>query len=629
MAKRPKRPGVHAPAKPPAAKHWFAFPNSRDCLILGSILAVGLLVRIIYLLDFQSSFYYGIHLLDAAAIDQTAQRIAAGQLTFPEPFFRAPLYLYFAGLIYSIFGTAPLPIILVQHLLGLATALLVYYYARRLFGSTVALTAAAITVVWPTLIFFETELMTTTLEVFLGFLSLILMHRAIEERTTRSLIIAGLVLGLAAITRATFLLMAAIPMTFLLVTGGGAALRRMKLAISFLAAMAIPIIPVTLHNVISAGDFVLIASQGGANFYIGNAPSADGITVSQLVGNSGDPLAQDNVASIRAAEAETGTRLSASQASSYWMRRALSGIIANPVRAIGLFARKLFLFWHGQEIFNNKSPYFARDYSNLMSLLLWRAGVNFPSGILFPLAFAGIFVAVRRRLSWRIPTVFVISYSVTIALFFVNSRFRQPVIPIAVIFAAFAACSVMAAIRGNERRTAVGAGAIFVAGLLILNLGNDVESTANRSQAAASRGFYAFSAGDFATAITWLEHAREIDPANLGIYPQLGAAYNTIGDLAKAEATLNEAIRLYPNHYAAHFNLALINVRRGNLDPAREHFSIANRLDPSRIEPYIALGDVLQQFGLADSVRKLYQAAARLDPNHPLVIQRLSQAPKL
>jgi len=44
----------------------------------------------------------------------------------------------------------------------------------------------------------------------------------------------------------------------------------------------IPILPVALRNIIEGYEFVLISTQGGANFYIGNCKDADGITVVAL-----------------------------------------------------------------------------------------------------------------------------------------------------------------------------------------------------------------------------------------------------------------------------------------------------------------------------------------------------------
>ena len=39
-----------------------------------------------------------------------------------------------------------------------------------------------------------------------------------------------------------------------------------------------PVLPVTIRYLVVGNDFVLIASQGGVNFYIGNNPHADGMS---------------------------------------------------------------------------------------------------------------------------------------------------------------------------------------------------------------------------------------------------------------------------------------------------------------------------------------------------------------
>src|SRR5207248_8868595 len=52
--------------------------------------------------------------------------------------------------------------------------------------------------------------------------------------------------------------------------------RGWRIALVLLVACAMPIVAVTVRNYIVSRQFVMIASHGGLNFYIGNNADADG-----------------------------------------------------------------------------------------------------------------------------------------------------------------------------------------------------------------------------------------------------------------------------------------------------------------------------------------------------------------
>ena len=171
---------------------------------LAIILAAGILVRIIYDASLSDNIFLGNYTLDSLALHTWATMILTGQ-TENEAFFRAPLYPHLVALLYRVFGVSPWPVIVFQNLLGLLTGVVSYLFARRLFGATVALGAALLVVVYPTLIFFEGETMITALAVFLYTLAAYRLLLAVREPTARKVVVAGVVFGLAAITRPTIL----------------------------------------------------------------------------------------------------------------------------------------------------------------------------------------------------------------------------------------------------------------------------------------------------------------------------------------------------------------------------------------------------------------------------------------
>jgi 4-amino-4-deoxy-L-arabinose transferase-like glycosyltransferase len=458
--------------------------KERRQLIAVCILSV--VVRIIYLLHLKASIFFESHVLDSTVIDLWAKDIVAGNFWGNTAFFRAPLYIYIVAFIYQLVGTSHLAIISFQNVLGLITIVITYLYCLHLFNHKVAFLTGIILSFWPTLVFFEGELMITSLSVFFALLSVFLLHQAIESRKPANFFVAGIVLGLSAITNPTLLpIFLIIPFYHIITKDKTNHIRMLKLAAIYLLGLIIPIIPVTVRNAVVAHDLVFISTQGGANFYIGNGKRADGISVEALGPvTRGRLYYEDNIwtSSVEMAEYELGRKLKDSEVSSYWFKKALKEMVENPGRMLGLFIKKYYYFWHGQEIFNIKSVYFSGNYSWLMRFLLWKNFLNFPSGILFPLMFVGIFYAIENKQRITVPLLFLLIYSVTIMLFFVCSRFRQPIIPVAVLFSAYGIHHSVEMIRQKKDKMVLIGGSIFVTFLILLNLGGDNESPLNLSQ---------------------------------------------------------------------------------------------------------------------------------------------------
>ncbi len=590
------------------------------------IFAVALLFRLIYLLQLKNSIFWGNYILDSQALDLWAREIASGNFAGTEPFFRAPLYGYLLGVVYAVLGSGPTGIIIVQTLCGLAVVYLAFIYARRLFDKRVALVSAAIAAIWPTLIFYEGEVSITTLEVLLGLAAVVFMHRAVDLRTRASLLAAGFTLGLAAITRPTFLLLAPLLPLGILLSGLKQKTGELaRFAAIFVGALLLPILPVTLHNLSFGNDFVLIASQGGSNFYLGNAAIADGVTAQQIGVAQNDVVIQDNIASVAVAERELGRKLRPSEASSYWMGRALDDIAADPARAIGLFVKKCYLFWHGQEIFNNKSLYYAGEYSLLMKVSIWKAGLNFPSGLLFPLMICGIYLAFSTRVRMTIPVGYLVLYMLAIALFFVCARFRQPIVPVAIIFAAYALVTTARSAKNQGWRSSLPALGIFIAAVIALNWGGDVESRANQSQFDTILGSIYHRQRDLPRAIDHYESAIALLPRNVRVYSQLGRAYTEAGQFERAIGAFQRGITQAPDYPALRYNLGIALTRFGRLEEAKASFRDALQLSPTALDARLALAEVYELQKHTDSALVLYREILALAPQHPIANQKVSQ----
>ncbi|MDP2054652.1 MAG: hypothetical protein Q8L75_13525, partial [Acidobacteriota bacterium] len=68
------------------------------------IFTVALAVRLLHLLQIQPSPFFDVLLGDAHGYDEWARRLAAGDWVGTEVFYQAPLYPYFVGGVYAVFG---------------------------------------------------------------------------------------------------------------------------------------------------------------------------------------------------------------------------------------------------------------------------------------------------------------------------------------------------------------------------------------------------------------------------------------------------------------------------------------------------------------------------------------------
>lgn len=580
--------------------------NSRDLLPLGIAFALAFVLRTIYLFELRDSIFFGNYVLDSRVLDVWAASIAGGDVLGEGAFFRAPLYPYLVGFLYAIFGQSPMAVIPWQFFMGIVTTLLVYFYARYVFNRQVAFVSAVIASCWPTLIYFEGELMLTSLTVFLSMCSITALHLALDSGQRKSYLVAGLILGLAAITKPTVIpLVLILPLYHLLKGGSNKYHRIVRYGMIYVAGMLIVILPVTARNLAVAGEPVLISSQGGANFYIGNSKYADGITVKMPLSGAvfeGGKF-DDNVhsQSVSLAQQALGQELNESRVSSYWYKQALEEMVNDPLRTLALFAKKAYYFWHGQEIFNNKSLYYAGEYSKLMEISLWKTGVlNFPSGLLFPLMFVGIVFAVRHRAKFAVPISYIIIYFAVVILFFVCARFRQPVVPMAIIFASYGLVEFREALRNRKGGLILPAG-VFVVLVIALNTGGDIESTENKSQYLNIVGTAHLQQGDLRSAAAYLQESLEVAPGNRSAIGSLAQTYVQAGRTADAEQTLKQGIQLHPDAPSLYYNLGVIYTNSGRLEGAKACFHRTIELDSLWPAPYLGLRAIYEHEGDQDS----------------------------
>jgi hypothetical protein len=207
--------------------------------------------------------------------------------------FRPPLYPTFLAGIYLLAGTGVRRFFvarLVQTVLGAVLAPLTYHLARRFFPERrkIAVVAAWVVACYPVLVLYPLALATENLFFVLMLASTLTILEAVESirarkdigalagrqgvmKTSGWFILAGLLLGLMALTRSVSLGLAG-----LVVVWVWAGLRQPKMALLVLGMVALVTLPWMVRNSILEKHLTGVESALGYDLYVGYYPSGSG-----------------------------------------------------------------------------------------------------------------------------------------------------------------------------------------------------------------------------------------------------------------------------------------------------------------------------------------------------------------
>ena len=430
--------------------------KKRDWIILTIFACLGLGLRIVFYLSMKADWPgWESPTIDALYHHLWALKIAKGDILGGGAYFRAPFYPMLLGLIYAIFGPKISIAIIIQHLLGVTAIPLTYVLARKHFSFFAAVAASFLITIDGLLIYFESQLLLDFLTVLFMLLLIYWLLAAYDSNRKSTYFAAGFITGLFAITRPNIL--AVLPLIIIWILLARVRFSdRLKNSLLLLLGAAILILPVTVRNAVIGGDPVLIASQGGVNFYIGNNAQADGYTA--LLPGFGHTW-QYSDAEYEAGKAlgkKTG-EIKPSAVSDYYYDKALKFIFKNPGAFAKLIIKKLYLFWNSFQISNNNNLYFLTDYIGMKALPL------FLFAIIGPLGFIGtILCFFKDRKYWLFPFL-IFGYMATVVAFFITARFRLPLVPLLAIMSAVSIEELYQSIRVAKFKKAVVLVAAFLA----------------------------------------------------------------------------------------------------------------------------------------------------------------------
>ncbi|HEU4329208.1 MAG TPA: glycosyltransferase family 39 protein [Roseiflexaceae bacterium] len=506
---------------------------------------------------------------------------------------RPPLYTGFLAACVYLFDSLVQRLRLVQALVSALTVLPVYALTLRLFGARrVALLAALLTALCYTLAARATELLSETLFLF-GLTTLLWLLLGAGDWTPNRpsgrippllwALAAGLALGLLALTRSVALPLVPLGTLWLLARGwrtratdataGRTPLRRRwwAPAAGFGLACVLTVAPWTLRNAATYRALILIDTTGAENLWLDNNPAAS---------TPADPLGRE--AAKRELYALGEDRAARQRLAS---ERGLEAIRSNPgwflAKAWGE-AKRFFALEYFDDMRARRAIWLppAEVWLRLLLgdalwLLLLFAGASGlwlaeKGGARGPPSASSLthpadgtkprqrFVAVLWRGGVRLlerlddPRWLLVPWALytllTAMIFHVELRYRLPIYPVLLPYAAWVLCRLGAlpGLAGQPRRPqAVGAAltALALAGLTLAHRGYPAEGWMLAGKhLALARAEGALARGDAAEAAQAAQTALARDPESALAYTALARAALLQGDRGGAQAALDQAV---------------------------------------------------------------------------------------
>lgn len=548
-----------------------AFAASHEYILLAGILLTALLIRLLFVHSIRNDIFSKTLIIDAKFYDQWALELVRGNWLGKEVFYQDPLYAYFLAACYKIFGHSYDRIRFVQAALDTSTVAFIYVLGNVI-APGVGLIAAAIATFYAPMIYYTGLLDKTTLTLFLSSMSLALFVFALKHQKRRWFLASGIALGLSVLTRGNFLVVGIGLCIWLSFFGFQDFRSRLEASGALLIGLLAVIGAVGLRNYAVGKEFVLVTSNVGLNFVIGNNPNSSGAYVEPpfIRGIPG----YEFMDSKAFAEFQLGRKIPKSgDVSSFFTQQGLRFISQRPLQWIALMGKKSFLFLNSLEAPETYSfNYFKKKHPTFLGLAL-----HF--GILAPLGICGMVLIKRRPYSSWFPVVGVI-YALSVIAFFVTSRYRIPVVLVLIPCAAY----YLVELGKGSFLDAMNLGwPLLPLGLLCNWQPQWLENRIVRSDRSTPHtlaGNILYQNGQPNQAIREFEMAISLTPEYGTNYLHLSQCYEKLGKQDKVIESLEAAIRVNPMLDVAYENLGVALADRKDYPRALQALSQASRLKP-------------------------------------------------
>lgn len=366
------------------------------------ILFVSILLRVFCVVSLE----YGPIETDAKAYDELGLRVSKGMGfvdAFGEPTaYWPPVYPLFLAGVYALVGHELLWVRIIQAVLGGGICVLVYLIASILFDRRIGTLGGAIIAIYLPLIALTTQILTETLFTFLMLIGIWLI---LSKPGYRRIAISGVVLAVALLTKAILIFFFPFFLYWIYLNSQ---LKFWRAAGILAVAVILVLSPWTARNYQKMRAFVPLASVGGMSLYTAYVLPEKGFGYNASL----EPLKNELAGITNEAER-----------SRYLVNKTFRYIIDNPVQVLKLTAMK--------------PLYFIYPFDGYWYPVSLGSKYNVFFGVVFFFAIVGIVVdPVRREPSHMLIYFLLLSYLIAITVFQGLPRYRLPLDPLLICFAA-------------------------------------------------------------------------------------------------------------------------------------------------------------------------------------------------
>jgi 4-amino-4-deoxy-L-arabinose transferase-like glycosyltransferase len=381
-----------------------------------SIFCIALAIRLAFCLTLKDTLYWS----DEREYMKGVSQILDKGIWYLAGSYKPPGYVYFLAFVRLAFGESLTAIRAAQSVLGALACVLTFTVAAGFFTRPVALAAAAYATVYPLLIYVCGIVLPQALEtvLILGFIMLLLLYRNSTAR--RYLILAGLLLGLGALTVPLILgLLPVAALWFFSMRG-----RRLGPALKdtvLLGALALcMILPWTVRNYIVERRFILIATLGSQLLYLHNNPWSD---PDDKEGTRAMAFRiRDEVRAEALADPQGPTE------DEIYLHRFEEFVSHHPGRFAVIYLKKFRNFF-------SPLPSTFSDNPHTSGRNMVVAAISYAPVLAFSIV--GVFVALWRKRQALVLAAVPIFFALGYSLFHTTVRYRIPTEPCSIILAAF------------------------------------------------------------------------------------------------------------------------------------------------------------------------------------------------
>jgi len=582
-------------------------------------IGVALLLRVIYWISAADEPWFQTPGMDPEFYHNWAAAILSGHGSDFIPFPRAPLYPYLLAGITRFFGSWWLLPRLFNLACDVTSIWAVWTLARSVAGVRGCFLAALFFALSGMAIYQSGELLMTSLETALAALFLLSLIKCLESRRIRDGILTGFLVALFILCRPNGLLLVffvPVILTFASKRHNGNSLGP---AVSSILAAIICLAPVTYLNYEATGKLVPVATQGGGNFFIGNARGSNGWS-STLPGVGADWTDAD---AGRLAEIDAGRPLNPYEQSQQLWKMGFAEIKSDPSGWLGLMLRKLLLAHNIRVIGNNRPLTLPTESAPFLKLLFLVS-----LGGLFPFALVGIIQSLKFHSFITGSMSFIVIFGGSLLLFFISSRYLMPLLPVHCVFAGIGVAHLTKYPRNVFRSPAFPA---ILAGLAIALPPWGGAKFDNPAQGYYVVGNALLKQGRFADARRYYDRTAALEPGYPKLHLNQGVAFMAEGDTSEAITEFDKELSLFPNRGEALNNLAVIAEKRGEYLVARQLYqrsfsmpSGGRDAGENLLRLLLISGDRFFQQGELDSAKVLYRTAISLSSNDPRLFYRLA-----